>query len=365
MIPMIDVTGGPAERGESYGRQARRQIDLAIAFYRADFAARGVGWDEAQTIAEGFRASIETFDPSIAEEIEATARGAGVSVAEIVLLNARTEVLFWHVARRTAPVPETPGVEAEECTSAIVMPERSADGRLWHGQNWDWRPDAASHTIALRITGAEVPDALHFVEAGQLARHGMNRAGIAVTAMGLHTAGQYGCPGVPSPVVRRRILQQEAFGRAMGEAFRSPASFSHAIMISDGAGEAWCLECTPGRIFWLEPEAGVLTHANHFKHPAAVAADIERNLARVPDSLYRDARVARRLKAGPKASVDDMKAAFADRFGAPDAVLRSPNQRPGSLLSATVYTLIMCPAEGTAQVLLRPWEGSEFQHFKL
>ncbi|MFD2237638.1 C45 family autoproteolytic acyltransferase/hydolase [Aureimonas populi] len=365
MIPLIDVAGGPAARGEAYGRQAKSWIDTAIGFYRADFAARGVEWAEAERIAESFRDGIEAFDPAIATEIEAIARGAKVPVAAIVLLNARTEVLFWHASGADAGPALKPGPEAEECTSAIVMPERSAEGRLWHAQNWDWRPDAAAHTVAVRITGAEVPDALHFVEAGQLARHGLNRCGIAVTAMGLHTVGQYGKPGIPSPVVRRRVLQQESFGRALGEVFRSPASFSHALMISHGEGEAWCLECTPDRIFWLEPEEGVLSHANHFKHPAAVAADIERNLTRVPDSLYRDGRVARRLKAGDKASLEDMKRAFADRFGAPDAVLRHPNQRPGSLLSATVYTLIMSPSEGAAQLSIRPWEGTDFQHFTL
>lgn len=272
--------------------------------------------------------------------------------------------MFWREQERKGVNAKAP--EPEGCTSALAMPEVTADGRLLHGQNWDWRPDAANHTMVLKIRSDDHPDALHFVEAGQLARHGMNKAGIAVTAMGLHSGQDYGRIGIPSPVIRRRALQASDFGSALGEVFKNPASFSHALILSDADGEAFTLEATPGEVFWQEPENGFLVHANHFKTPQALIKVRDANLARCPESLYRDARVGRHLGSNSgRVSIETFKDAFADRFGAPNSVLRHPAKRPGGVMSATVYTLIMCPELGTADISLRPYDGADFQRLTL
>jgi len=364
-LPVFEVSGTPAARGEAYGRQAAALIDRAVAHYRRDLEAVDFAWEDVKAVARRFGDAIAGFDADLAEEIEAIALGSDQPTEAIVLLNARTEMLFWRARERSRA--DADGPEAEGCTSALAMPGITADGRLIHGQNWDWRPEVADHAIALKVRSDDGPDALHVVEAGQLARHGLNSAGIAVTAMGLHSGTDYGQVGVPSPIIRRRVLQALDLGSALGAVFEHPASFSHALIISHADGEAFCLEATPGEVFWQEPDDGVLVHANHFKNPQALARLRDANLARCPDSLYRDSRVRRHLRGqSGKITAQTFKDAFADRFGAPNSILRSPAGRPQSLLSATVYTLIMCPADRTAEISLRPYEaGSSFQQLSL
>ncbi|MCG7393389.1 C45 family peptidase [Microvirga sp. ACRRW] len=361
-IRCITIQGTPIERGLSYGHQAEDLIGKAVAHYQRDFAVKGVIWSEALNIAKRFIDIVQNYDPDLATELEGIARGSGQSAEAIMLLNARTEVLFWHEKERGKAQSGT----AEECSSAVALPAATRDGVLIHAQNWDWMPGVADHTLAMRVRGQNNPDALHFVEAGQLARHGFNGAGITVTAMGLHSDKDYGRLGVPSPFIRRKVLESQTLAEAIGRVLQGGTSFSHALILSHGSGEALCLETTPDDAFWIEPEDGILVHTNHFKAPAALVKVREANLVRCPDSLTRDMRLRGSLHAAcGRITVDDVKAAFADDWGHPYGVLRHPAPRPGGLTSATVYTLIMTPQKGKAWVALKPYENGSFVELDL
>jgi isopenicillin-N N-acyltransferase-like protein len=366
-LPVITATGSAASRGEAHGRQAADRIERGLAMYRDEFARKGVQWDEAQALARAFMPHVEHYDADLVVELEAIAKGARQTKESILILNARTELLFWKELERTkagAPAPEL--VTAEECTSATALPEVTANGHLLHGQNWDWEPRCADHAIALRIKGSDIPDSVNFVEAGQLARHGFNSEGVAITANGLHSAGDYAKTGVPNPFIRRKILSAETFGKAIGVIHNSARSFSHNLSLSHALGEAFDFETTPDHVFWIEPQDGILAHANHFRSPQARVTITDVNLARCPESLYRESRVRRGLLAEKgRIDVDTFKRVFGDTFGKPDSVLRSPQRRPGGITSATVYTLIMDTTERRAWVALRPYDGASFQEVSL
>ena len=66
--------------------------------------------------------------------------------------------------------------KTDGCTGLIVMPERSASGRLLHAHNWDWREECVDTGIVLKIRAEDGNDVLTFCEAGALARHGFNLA---------------------------------------------------------------------------------------------------------------------------------------------------------------------------------------------
>ncbi|TIP97213.1 MAG: acyl-CoA--6-aminopenicillanic acid acyltransferase, partial [Mesorhizobium sp.] len=68
------------------------------------------------------------------------------------------------------------------CTGAVILPEATRNGRLIHGQNWDWKAECAETSVVLRIRRTDGPDLLTFTEAGGLARSGFNAAGIGITA---------------------------------------------------------------------------------------------------------------------------------------------------------------------------------------
>lgn len=365
-FPLIRIEGDARARGRSYGRAAAAQIAHVLEIYRREFDRKGLGWSEAQALATSFQRHMHEYDPELTAEIEAIAEGARQSPASIVIINARTELLFWKAAQAGSAVPVT-DVETEECTSAIALPEATRDGHTLHAQNWDWQPECAEGAVVLEVRhGDQRPDLLTCVEAGQLARHGLNSAGIGLTANGLHSGLDYGRFGVPNPIIRRRMLTAPTLARSLQALLNAPRAFSHNVGISDAQGEAFDMETTPEECFWLEPEAGILAHANHFRSPIARSKLRDANLARCPETLYRERRVRTTLqRARGSIDVELMKRVLADDYGAPDAVCRHPAPRPGGMISATVYTLIMDTTARTMWIAPLPYRGARFTEYAL
>lgn len=364
-LPLVRIAGGAFERGLQYGRAAADRIALVLEVYRKEFARKDLSWTAASALADEFGALMRDYDGELMTEIEGIAEGARQSMSAIVILNARTELVYWKGARDGAAAEDAEYPAPEECTSGVAMPEITANGHLLHAQNWDWQPDCAAASVVLHIEhGDERPDILTCVEAGQLARHGMNRLGIALTANGLHSGQDYGRFGVPNPFIRRRMLASQSLARAMYELMNSPRAFSHNVTVSDAAGEAFDIETTPDECFWVEPEQGVLAHANHFKSPVARLKIRDANIARCPETIYRERRLRAALtRASGRVTVDTFKDALADRFGSPDSICRSPAPRPGGMLSASLYSLIMDTTERRMWVAPLPFEGAEYAEY--
>ena len=346
-FPLIDIAGSATERGIEHGRQAKARIARGLEIYADALARPG-----ARELALLYFEALEKYDADSATELKGIARGADQPLEAIVALNARTELTGWDSA---SPEPD-------ECTAALAMPER-ARGVLLHGQNWDWRPACVETAIVLRILGADGPDILTFCEAGQLARHGLNSAGLALTANGLQTDDDFVPGGICSPFVRRRMLRASTLAEATGVLLAAPRSASHNIMLSHSGGlgqsEAINFETTPRAVYWSFPENGLMTHANHFKSPAALGKVEDIGLLRHPESLYRDKRVRDRLdRDGCDIDVDSFRQALSDRYGAPDAVCRSPAPRSDGSVSATVASLIMDAYNGRMWIAPAPYAGA-------
>lgn len=363
-LRVITVKGTPSERGEAYGSQAKDLIEQALNTYKSYFTDRGFSWADALSTASDFVPYVGGYDPNLLTEIEAIAHGAGCDLQEIILLNSRTELLFWQSQKAHGDLTRV--AEQHECTGALALPDATQTGNVLHSQNWDWLPEAAAHTMVLRIQDYDGPNALHFVEAGQLARHGMNENGVAVSAMGLHSDRDYGRLGVPSPVTRRKMISAPSYGETIREVFASEPSFSHFIMVSHAAGEGIGFESIPGDTFWLRPDDDLLVHANHIRSPNALARVRDVNLIRCPDSLHRESRVMRALRRDHGAITrHEIAKALADQEFAPDSVLRSPARRPGGLMSETIYSLIMDAGAGKAWLRMRPYQEGRFQEFSI
>lgn len=353
--PLIEVSGPPRQRGRAHGEQAAARIRIGVAHYSEQI---GLGAAAIRALALEFEPEITRFDADMADEMRGIAEGAGVDPADIVLLNARTEVL--KLAKRRAD-PDPDG-----CTGVIALPGATADGALIHAQNWDWKVECADTAIVLHIRREDGPDVLTFTEAGGLARSGFNAAGIAVTANYLECDRDYRRLGVPLALIRRRVLMQERLATALHAAYCTPKSGSNNIMVSHAGGIALDLECAPDETFPMQPEAGLLVHANHWVSPVALAKLRDTGIATTPDSLYRDVRVRDIL--GPqrgRITVDAVKAALFDDFESPWSVCRPPRRNLNNNLSATVAQVVMVPAEGVMEVAMLPALDRRFTTYRL
>lgn len=361
--PLVEISGPPRARGRQYGEQARDRIARGIAHYSEQLAARKLGPAEIRDLAITFEPTISAFDPDYVEEMKGIAEGAGVAYGDVVMLNARTEIL--KLAERRAAQAQ-PNEVSDGCTGLAILPGATAEGRLIHGQNWDWKAECAETTIVLRIRREDGPDLLTYTEAGGLARSGMNSAGISITANYLESDRDYRDLGVPLPFIRRKALEQRHYAEALNIVYSTPKSCSNNMMLAQANGVVIDLECAPDETFQVLPECGALVHANHFQSPVALSKLVERGVRNMPDSLYRDLRVRQLIEPHlGKATLTDAANALLDDFETPWSVCRPPRPSKVSNLSATVATVLMEPALGRMYVSMLPALCPEFTLYTL
>lgn len=364
-FPFATLTGAPHERGRQYGVLLAERVRRSAALYGGTLEALGLPLERRESLTRDYSLKIAEFDAAYLEEMEGIAEGAGLPLADVVMINARTEVVALARAELGKPEP-TDGDPEDGCTCALIMPERSASGRLIHGQNWDWRPECAETGVVLRVRRDDGPDFVTFVEAGGLARSGFNAAGVAITANYLECDRDYTQLGVPLSLVRRKVLEQEHFALAMKAVATTPKSCSNNIMISTAAGFGIDFECAPDESFPLYPDDGLLVHANHWVSPVALSKLRDTGRPWVPESFYRDWRVRRLLEErGRKLTAYDMKAALFDDFLTPYSVCRPPRRNETNNISSTVAMVIVDAGAGVMEVAPMPALNRAFLAYPL
>ncbi len=351
-FPFVSVSGSPFERGRQYGAAVPDRIRRSIGLYGDKLASMGFSPSDKVRLIGEFAVGIAAFGAHYVEEMRGIAEGAGVAFEDVVMINARTEVIERARREKNAPADE----ELDDgCTGAVIMPECSATGTIIHGQNWDWRAECAETAIVLRVRRDDGPDILTFVEAGGLARSGTNSAGVSITANYLECERDFTQQGVPLAIIRRKVLEQEHFANAVKAVATTPKVCSNNMILSTASGFAIDFECAPDEAFQVYPENGLIVHANHWISPIALSKLKDTGLVSVPDSVYRDWRVRKLLEEkGAKLTAQDLKDALFDDFLSPHSVCRPPRPGMSGNLSATVSMVIIDPAAGTMDVAPLP-----------
>lgn len=326
-LPLVEISGTPVDRGRQYGEAVRPQLHAALAYYEEAFGqAAGLTWDQVTARAARWRQPVGSYAPHLLEEMRGIADGAGVTLLDVLALNARGEVLYDNSFADMADAPE----ETDGCTSFAAYGPASGDGHVWAGQNWDWRAAVADTVVMLRIVQPPAPTLIMQVEAGQVGRQGASSAGIALNANGL--GGRFNdAVGLPQTVVRRSVLDQPAITDALEVLCRTRAHIASNALLTCREGFAVDLETTPAEHGWMYPTDGLLVHGNHYQAgvPAAIAADY-RPLS--PDSLVRVPRAEQGLRAlrgstGPDESRKLIKQALSDHLGLPESLCTHPDPR--------------------------------------
>ncbi|MFM0593624.1 C45 family autoproteolytic acyltransferase/hydolase [Paraburkholderia dilworthii] len=360
-FPFISVSGKPYERGVQYGRAAAARVRLSASRYGQTL--RNLGYSEASQTAliRSLEQVIGEFQPAYLDEMRGIAEGADVPFEDIVMINARTEVLAKARTEMALQADDEDG-----CTGVLVLPSRSSNGQLIHAQNWDWKADCVDTGIVLRVRNDDGPDFLTFVEAGGLARSGLNAAGVSITANYLESERDFMQMGVPLSLLRRRVLEEPVFSNALRVIATTPKSCSNNIMLGMAEGFGIDFECAPNEAFPIYPgDDQLIVHANHWVSPVARTKLLDTGCESSPDSYYRDWRVRQLLNATPIVDRDAVKVALFDAFGTPYSVCRPP--RPGTrhTMTATVAMIVMQPAAGEMDVAPMPALNRVFTRYSL
>ena len=357
-IPVIELNqADPKPRGQAYGEAARGKIETILAVYREIFhRITGESWQQTVMRGEPLILEAKVFAPDLIEEIRGIAEGANRAFEDIFLLNARSEILF------------NPQVLAQECTTIAALPEATKDGDMLLAQNWDWYDEVLNCQVILKIGRREDKPALvTFTEAGQLAKIGMNAAGIGLVVNNL-TSDQPRT-GVPWIFITRRILESTYLAQALGYVLNTSRAHSINFLIGYADGEAVNLETSPVEEHVLWPENGICVHTNHYLKPGQNFRDLK-PLRDPYLSTYLRCRRAQKIMTEIKGNIDvrGIQNILKDHMDKPFSVCihRNPSVEPirqivtclsivMNLSRRQIHYTLGNPCRGTAQTLELEW----------
>ena len=326
-LTVLDLGPDPRERGKVHGREMRAEIRANYATYIERFEAGGAKQSIVLQQSDAWAAFIARDNSEYATEMEGIAAGAGVSLTEIALLNARYELAYCVFGSEAQSLNSAATIEQEGCTSFGLLGEMTSSGHTIIGQNWDWLQKVQGHVFIMRVQrssefGVNKPDFVGFTEAGIAGcKMGVNAAGIGLCVNGLVTQRD-GANGFRKPfhVRCREILDAWTFDKALLPVVQTDRCCSTNFLIGHADGEIIDIEATPDYCSYIYPENGVVTHANHLLRETRIASQFERI---APHSLYRANRLERLLRqSSVKIGIEIIHTLLSDHFSAPAAICR-------------------------------------------
>jgi isopenicillin-N N-acyltransferase-like protein len=326
--------------GRVYGELARERVHRSLELYERVFRHyTGMRWSAVRDRAGVFAGPIDSYDVRLLPEVEGIAEGAGVDAEDVLGLNVRTEVMF--------------GMASRECTALCAPSGPSEDAHVLLAQNWDWRPGSRETCVLLAQAPHDGPSFVTLVEAGLLAKCGMNEQGIGLTANALTSTFDRGEPGVPFHAILRRILTSGSLDEAVDAVTAPVRASSGNYLLASRDGRAADLEAAPGgpdRVHRSDGER--LAHANHFLRPSW---DGFKDLERFDDtstSLARQAAADRWVSATAERSIDDALEALGDHSASVCA--HADGGEPPEAANGTVAAIAMDLTDGALWVTEGP-----------
>ncbi len=347
-LQVVKVQGEALERGRQYGACVAHSIRQNIEDYLRLLAFHsGLGRAAALQASEAFGPVIETHAPDLWQEMKGIAEGAGCDLTEVLLINARSELML----------------AASECTALIAAPEATSQGRVLLGQNWDWYTAVEAEPILLHICQPDGLEILTLTEAGQLGKIGLNSAGLGVGLNFLEHTNEG--MGLPIHVILRQMLSCEALGDAIHAALSVPRGGAANIPLAHAEGEILDLELTATDADFVYGDAGWLVHANHFESVRLRQGDAGIRTSR--STVARAAR-ARRLLAAAREGIsqETMRAILTDHAHGAYAICRhADHSEPPLQQTATRASVIMDLAARTLYLTLGQPCAREYEPFTL
>ncbi len=325
-MPCLTVGENAFERGLAHGKTFAADVSANLETYLRRFAASGLTRDEAFEEAMRWQDAMASQNPEYAEEMQGLAKGSGQSTAAIALLNARYEIAFM-IFGKDARKREQAATEADGCTTFGLLPEVTADGHTWLGQNWDWLAGVHHRNIVLRINRSSKPSLVCMTEAGIVGgKMGVNECGIGLVENGLASSLDGANPyQKPFHMRCREILDAERYDLSLSPIVETKRTCSANFVVGAAGGEIIDFETSPHHISYLYPTNGIVTHSNHFMGSGHGESQMEKV---GPNTLFRAARMRRLLEAGDsQVDIDYMKHAMSDHFSAPMSLCRHPDPK--------------------------------------
>jgi len=321
VLPFVHARGSWGEIGHQVGLMFAPSIARHLEAWTAHVVAEtGCPRDAVEAAAAPFAQPIRDHAPFLWEELDGMARGSGLPVSRLLILQARAEVM-------RASKAAAPG-RALECTTFAVAGRRTGGGTIF-GQNVDLVPFVQEFGVIVRQHPADAPAALLYTTAGLLGHNGLNEAGVGVCANFIDDPSGWG-EGLPRYLLSRLALREESAEAARAAAMAPPRAASRNVLIADDRGVLLDVEALCREAAVLRDVDGLLVHANHLEAPQFQGYDTPSE-----NSLARRARLHALLEGAPAPlTVADIQAFYRDHANAPHSLCAHPF--PGRNLQTVV-----------------------------
>lgn len=251
VVPVVDLSGPPHERGRLHGELLRDEIRECIDVYRL---VLGRSDDGLRAASVELRAALERFSPSLSAEIEGIALGASVPRWWIDVLNGRSELM---------------AAAGDGCTAMYVP------GLGLLGQTWDWLEVMEPLVVALRVEDQAGRRLLTVTEPGIVGKIGCNDAGIGVCLNFLYAPGPH--RGVPVHPLLREVLTTRSIEEAARVVARARSGRAANVLVGSAEGAGLNVAFT-GATSTLEPVADApVVRTNHVIDQPGTAGGLHDN----------------------------------------------------------------------------------------
>jgi len=321
-LPVVELRGSPYEQGLAHGRALRERIAHNLKVYYQRFAREaGLEREELLRRTRRYLTALRHQSEDYVQGMRGISDASGIPQDEIAFLNLRYELLYFQVGQRMQEASEGVPPEGDGCTSFALLPEKTREGHLVMGQNWDWIPQAAGALLA--FTEPDGLRGLAFSEAGIFgAKIGLNSAGVGLAINGmLTTDDDWSRLARPFHLRCHEVLRARDFDAALSLLADEPRSCTTNFLVAQAPDRVADLEAAPERICRLTCEAGFLAHANHFRDPEGLGV-VEPPNPRRHLSRHREARLSALLSAGGPLSIVEIQERLRDHVGRPNSVCR-------------------------------------------
>ena len=315
ILPFASVRGSWGAMGEQVGQIFAPLIgDHLDAWIAHVTRETGTPRHAVVAAAQPYAEPIQAHAPFLWEELEGMARGSGIPLDELLVLQARAEVL------RAKRPPKAPPVEPPaECTTFALSGHRAEGGHVLFGQNVDLTPFLEAYGVIVRQHPREAPATLMYTTAGLLGHNGLNEAGVGVCANFVDDPTGWG-EGLPRYLLSRLALREESAEAALVAAMRPPRAASRNLLVADARGELLDAELLRKEAGIIRGRDGLLVHANHLEAPELQGYETPSE-----NSLRRRERLESLLTAGPDPlNVNDVRHAYRDHANAPHSLCAHP-----------------------------------------
>ena len=315
ILPFVHAQGSWGDMGQQVGVMLAPLIAGHVdAWMRHVVQETGTTRGAVLECASSFRAPIQDHAPFLWEELEGMARGSGVAIEELLVLQARAEVLR---AQRATVKARTQA--SLECTTFAVGGRRTAGGGVIFGQNVDLVPFMEEFGVIVRQYPKEAPAALLYTSAGLLGHNGLNEAGVGICANFVDDPGGWGA-GLPRYLLSRLALRQPSAETALAAALAPPRAASRNLLIADEGGSFIDAECLRERVGVIRGASDMLVHANHLEAPELAGLETP-----TENSLQRRRRLAELIEdAGEPLTVERIRDFYRDHANAPHSLCAHP-----------------------------------------